>query len=201
MMKFIGIIFLSGYNKRTCETDYWSKSPGLECLLVASAMSQTRFQHIDCYLHATDNQNLSETKMAKIEPLYQILNERFQRYGIFHKNLSIDESMVTYFSRHLCKQFIPEKPIRFGYKIWMFASNTGLSYCVAIYQAKENSGDSDKSLDYPIVTSSLSPCANPSDHHVFFDNFFSSYQLMKTLSEKGFKPQVSFKQTEQMIAN
>ena len=24
MMKFVGIIFLSGYNKRTCETDYWS---------------------------------------------------------------------------------------------------------------------------------------------------------------------------------
>ena len=93
MMKFIGIIFLSCYNKRTCETDYWSKNPGLECLIVASAMSRTRFQHIKSYLHAADNQNLSETKMAKIEPLYQILNEKFQRYGIFHENLNIDESM------------------------------------------------------------------------------------------------------------
>ena len=96
MMKVIGIIFLSGYNKRTCETDYWSKSPDLECLIVASAMSRTRFQHIKSYLHAADNQNLSETKMAKIEPLYQILNEKFQRYGIFHENLSIDESMCQW---------------------------------------------------------------------------------------------------------
>ena len=96
MMKFIRIIFLSGYNKRTCETDYWSKSPDLECLIVASAMSRTRFQHIKSYLHAADNQNLSETKMAKIEPLYQILNEKFQRYGIFHENLSIDESMCQW---------------------------------------------------------------------------------------------------------
>ena len=71
MMKFIGITFLSGYNKRTCEKD-WSKTPDLECLIVASAMSRTRFQHIKSYLHAADNQNLSETKMAKIEPLYQI---------------------------------------------------------------------------------------------------------------------------------
>ena len=39
MMKFIGILFLSGCNKRTCETDYWSKSHDLECLIVASAMS------------------------------------------------------------------------------------------------------------------------------------------------------------------
>ena len=191
-MKFIVIIFLSGYNKRTCETDYWSKSPDLECLIVASAMSRTRFQHIKSYLHAADNQNLSETKMAKIEPLYQILNEKFQRYGIFHENLSIDESMVPYCGRHSCKQFIRGKPIRFGYKIWMLASNTGLPYRVAIYQGKENGGDSDKPLGYRVVTSSLSPCANPSDHHVFFDNF-SSYQLMKTLSEKGFKATGTFR--------
>ena len=192
MMNLIGIIFLSGYNKRTCETDYWSKSPDLECLIVASAMSRTRFQHIKSYLHAADNQNLSETKMAKIEPLYQILNEKFQRYGIFHENLSIDESMVPYFGRHSCKQFIRGKPIRCGYKIWMLASNTGLPYRVAIYQGKENGGDSDKPLGYRVVTSSLSPCANPSDHHVFFDNF-SSYQLMKTLSEKGFKATGTFR--------
>ena len=74
----------------------------------------------------------------------------------------------------------------------MLASNTGLPYRVAIYQGKENGGDSDKALGYRVVTSSLSPCANPSDHHVFFDNF-SSYQLMKTLSEKGFKATGTFR--------
>ena len=79
--------------------------------------------------------------MAKIEPLYQI--------------------------RHSCTQFIRGKPIRFAYKIWMLASNTGLPYRVAIYQGKENSGDSDKPLGYRVVTSSHSPCANPSDHHIF----------------------------------
>ena len=55
MMKFVGIIFLSVYNKRTCETDYWSKCPDLEWLIVASAMSRTGFQHIKSYLHAADN--------------------------------------------------------------------------------------------------------------------------------------------------
>ena len=189
MMKFIGVIFLSGYNKRTCETDFWSKSPDLECLIAASAMSRSRtiFQHIKSYIHAADNQNLSETKMAKIEPLYQILNEKFQRYGIFQR---IDESMVPYFGGHLCKQFIRGKPIRFGYKIWMLASNIDLPYRVAVYQGKENGGDSDKPCNI-VVTSSLCPCANPSDQHFFFNNF-SSYQLMKTLSEKGFQATGTF---------
>ena len=129
----------------------------MECLIFASAMSRTGFQYIKSHLHAADNQNLSETKMAMIELIYQILNEKFQRYGIFHENLSIDESMV-----------IRGKPIRFGYKIWILASNTDLPYGVAIYQGKENGGDSDKPLRYRVLTSSLSPCSNPSDHHVFF---------------------------------
>ena len=84
-------------------------------------------------------------------------------------------------------------PIRLGYKIWMLAGNTGLPYHVAIYQDRENGGDSDKPLSYLVVTSSLSPCANPSDHHVFFGNFFSSYQLMKTHSEKGFEATGTFR--------
>ena len=153
--------------------------------------------HLPC---AADNQNLSETKMTKIEPLYQMLNEKFQKNSIFYEKLSIDESMVPYFGRQSCKQFIRGKPIRFGYKIWMLASSTGLPYRVAIYQGKEDGGDSDKPLGYRVFTSSLSPCANPSNHHVFFDNF-SSYQLMKTLSEKGFKTTVPFEQTEEMVAH
>ena len=144
MLKFIGIIFLSGYNQRTSETDYWSKSPDLECSIVASTMSRTRFQHIKSYLHAADNQNLAETKMA--------LNEKIQRYGIFHENLSIDESMVPYFGHHSCKQFIRGKPIRFGYKIWMLASNTGLPYRVAVYQGREDSADIEKPLGFRVVT-------------------------------------------------
>ena len=80
MIKFIGIIFLSGFNKRTGETDYWSKSPDVKFLIVASALIRTRFQYIKSYLHAADNQDLSETKMAKIEPLYQIVSRNSRKW-------------------------------------------------------------------------------------------------------------------------
>ena len=53
----------------------------------------------------------------------------------------------------------------------MLASNTGLPYRVTIYQGKENGGDNDKTLGYCVVTSSLSPCADPSDRHVFSTTF------------------------------
>ena len=62
--------------------------------------------------------------MAKVEPLYNPLNQKLQAYGILHKDLSIDKSMVPYYGRPSCKPFICAKPIRFGYKLWVPPSTT-----------------------------------------------------------------------------
>ena len=50
----------------------------------------------------------------------------------------------------------------------MLASNTGRPYRVAVYQDRKDSADIEKPLGFRVVTSSLSVCGNPSDHHVFF---------------------------------
>ena len=44
-MKFASIIFRFGYNQRTFETDYQTKSPDLKCSLAALDMRRTRFYH------------------------------------------------------------------------------------------------------------------------------------------------------------
>ena len=66
--------------------------------------------------------------MAKMKPLYDILNEKVRRFGVVREDLSIDEFMVQHYGRHSCKQFIREKLIRFGYKLWVLASSIGLPY-------------------------------------------------------------------------
>nr|CAI5822387.1 unnamed protein product [Callosobruchus analis] len=49
--------------------------------------------------------------MYKIRPLMNKLNKKFQQFGIFHKDLSIDEAMIKYFGHHSSKQFIRGKPV------------------------------------------------------------------------------------------
>ena len=82
-------------------------------------MSRNQFFEIKLFLHAADNQPLSESRMAKVEPLYDLLNKKIQQFGIAHEDLSIDESMVPYYGRHSCKQFIRAKlivsDITYGY--------------------------------------------------------------------------------------
>ena len=47
------------------------------------------------FLDAPDNQSLSESYKAKVDPLYDPLNKKNQQFGIAHKDLSIDASMVA----------------------------------------------------------------------------------------------------------
>ena len=186
MMQFIGLIFLSAYNIRLSERDYWSTDPDLRCDAFCTTMSRNRFFEIKSVLHAANNQCLSDCRMAKVKPLYDILNEKLRRFGVVHEDLSIDESMVPYYGRHSCKQFIRGKPIRFGYKLWVLASSTGLPYHVEIYEGKSPNAE-DVPLGERVVKTALKTCDNPVNHSVFFDNFFSSYKLLVDLDVKGFR--------------
>ena len=147
-------------------------------------MSRNRFFEIKLLLHAS-NQSLSESPMAKAKPLYDLLNEKIQQFGIAHEDLSIGESMVPYYGSHSCKQFLRAKPIRFGYKLWVSASATGVPYKIKIYQGRTNQG-SDEPLGTRVVKNSLEIYKNPKDHSVYFD-FFLSYSLICDLATKGFR--------------
>ena len=100
---FIGLIFLSGYKITLVECDYWSADPDLRCNTICERMGRKRFFKVKSFLHAADNQSLSESRMAKVEPLYDLLNKKNHQFGIAHEDLSIYEYMVSYCGRHSCK--------------------------------------------------------------------------------------------------
>ena len=62
---FIGLIFLSGYNIRLTEQDYWSVDPDLRCDTFCETMSRSRLSEIKSFLHAAANQFLVEFHMVK----------------------------------------------------------------------------------------------------------------------------------------
>ena len=184
MMNFIGLLFLSGYNIRSSEKDYWSKAQDLECPIFPATMSRNRFQEIKKFLHCADNANLGNEKMAKVKPLYDLLNENMRQFGILHEILSIDESMTPYYGRHSCKQFIRQKPIRFGFKSWVMASSTGMPYFVMIYEGKSENQLSKEPLGSRVIRECIFSCSEPTKHRFYFDNFFTSYDIVLDLKEK-----------------
>ena len=88
---------------RLSEEDYWSIDLDLHCDAFPETMRRNRFFELKSFLHAADNHSLSDSRMTKVELLCNLLNQKLQAYGIFHEDLSIDESMVPYYGRHSCK--------------------------------------------------------------------------------------------------
>ena len=178
---------LFGYHTVPSNRDYWSNQLDLGVQFVSQAMTCGRYQKIAAYLHLADNESLpAGDKTGKVAPLYKKLNENLTQFGIWHDNLSIDESMVPYYGKNSMKQFIRGKPIRFGFKLWALCSSGGYPYHVDIYCGKDSKAVGP--LGERVVTKMVDILERESSlnkHHIYFDNFFTSYQLLSALRERG----------------
>ena len=178
------------YHFVTSERDSCSNQPDLKVPFISETMSRDRFLKIKQYFHVADNQNLEKgNKVAKVAFLYKAMNKTLSQWGIFHKKLSIDEAMVLYFGKHSAIMYIKGKPICFKYKIWSLCGEDGYPYKINIYTGKKSSQRSDEPLGQRVVLNLLELVTNLSEPkylEVYFDNFFSSTELLKLLSDQGF---------------
>ena len=204
LYKLLAIVLFSGYHHLPSERDYWSTQPDLGVPFVSQMMTRNEYLTFKSYLHLADNNNLEVgNKMAKVAPLYQELNKNVRKFGFFHSQLSIDESMVPYFGKHSAKMFIRMKPVRFGYKIWFLTSSDGYPYAFDIYTGR-SVGVPRVPLGFHVVDTLLSrvrELSRPENHTVYFDNFFTSCGLMRHLHEEGFKATGTVRQNRTDGAN
>ena len=185
--QFLGILLLSGYHQVPQEEWYWSTAQDIAVPIVPTVMSRQRFRDLKSCIHLANNQELpAGDKMAKVRPLYDALLKELQQFGVFSHDLSIDESMVPYYGHHSAKMYIKGKPIRFGFKIWMMCSSSGYPYNMQLYSGKVQDKPT-QPLGSRVVKDMLSVVKEPSNHSIFFDNFFTSVPLLEELADDGFK--------------
>ena len=56
------------------------------------------------------------------------------QFGVVPENHSVDKAIVSYHGRHGAQQFIKNKPIRYGYKLWTGTNRLGYVYWFEPYQ-------------------------------------------------------------------
>ena len=134
--KFVALTLVSVYLQLPRQRLYWSADFDINTPVFPNTMSRTRFEMIKRFLHFADNNTIdvSSNRFAKVQPLFDITNRNLKQFGIFTEFLSIDEQMVPYRGRHPCRQFIKNKPTRFGYKLWLLSSDDGYPYHFVPYQ-------------------------------------------------------------------
>ena len=141
---FFGILLHLGYVKKNdVEIDrIWSPSDSQHSDLASAAMSRSRFQIISTHI-CFDNMNTRlerclQSKMYKIEDIFNVFRQNIQSAVCPGANLCVDETLYSYRGRCPIKQFIPSKPAKYGIKIWSLVDNdTKYLLDAVVYQGKE----------------------------------------------------------------
>ncbi|XP_043481636.1 piggyBac transposable element-derived protein 3-like [Leptopilina heterotoma] len=160
-------------------------------------MSRYDFERIKAKLKFSKSKDKDDNdKGWRIRAILEIFRTNIQSYGYFQTALSVDETMVKSYARTSLKQFIRGKPIRFGLKFWALCTQNGFLLDLDLYCGKNSSvGDilPKCTLGTRVVMlllknffSNTSP-RKISEYHLYFDNFFTSFDLILHLSKLGLR--------------
>ena len=107
MKCFLEILVNIDYNANSQRMLYWDYGDGVCNSMVYKAMRKDLFVQIMQSLHCADNIQLYSTdKFSKICAFLDMLKQRFFNHFKPTRNLSHDESMIKYYEKHECKQFL-----------------------------------------------------------------------------------------------
>ena len=190
LQAYLGFMMLMGIVQLPSIRDYWSNSDTFHYKPIASRISRTRFLQIHRFLHFVNNENLpaygepTYSKIQKVKPILLSLSNKCMENFIPGRDVAIDEAMVKYKGRSSLKQYMPKKPIKRGFKIWMRAdSKTGYVSQFCVYEGKTKNMV-EKGLGANVVMN-LIDSIHGHYHHVYFDNFFTSVDLLLNLLRRG----------------
>ncbi|CAH2091384.1 unnamed protein product [Euphydryas editha] len=190
---FLGMLVLMGVHPLPNIDLYWSSDPFFCVSEIADVMTSKRFKMILKNLHLNDNSQMPKKgepqfdKLYKIRPLIKTMNETFQSAAKNTCSQSIDECMVKFKGRSSLKQFLPNKPVKRGFKIWARCdSQTGYLFEFEIYTGKKGN-EAETGLGESVVKDLCQKLIDEKleNVHVTFDNFFSSTELLQKLYENN----------------
>ena len=189
LIAYFGIMIVMGMVRLPALADYWKRDPLFQCTIVSESMARDRFFEIHRFLHFVD---ISTTplptddnydRLNRIRKILTLIEERFVALYHPHCQCAVDEAMVPYKGRSSLKQYMPKKPVKRGLKVWVRADSvTGYISRYQVYTGKEKS--SEKGLGSRVVKE-LTADLHHRYHHIFCDNFFSSFQLFADLFFDG----------------
>ena len=185
-----GFMILMGIVRLPALTDYWKKDDVYHYSPVASRISRERFQDLQKYLHFTNDELLAPTgspgsnKLGKVQYVMDAIVHQFQSTFNCNREVSVDEAMIPFKGRSSLKQYLPKKPVKRGFKVWVLAdSKTGYVNNLEVYKGKDGN-KCESGLGSKVVKKLCSNIENRY-HHVYFDNFFASVCLLIDLLKVG----------------
>ncbi|KAF8778934.1 PiggyBac transposable element-derived protein like [Argiope bruennichi] len=191
--KYLGICILSSVSSVKDFRLYWNPAVGIS--LIQNSMPVNEFEKIRRYLHFNDNNAFStdlqggQDKFFKLRPLIDELQKSFLSIPM-EECLCVDEQMCATKARHHLKQYMPDKPHKYGYKLFILSGVSGFAYNFEIYGGKELDvanilQEPDLGASSNVVIRLTRPVQENVNHKLYFDNYYTSIPLQVYLKKKG----------------
>lgn len=196
MKQFFAMILVMSVIRKPNIRDYFSSNIYLDTPFFRRSdnFSRDRFSMILSNLRFADYEAHPE-RIAKIQPIIDLLREKIQSVYKIEGRGSIDEFLVLHKGRLYLKQYIPKKRARFGVKIFSLNESTSAyTYDVEIYCGQETGQHlcadlndvRELSLSEKVIVHLLHR-SNLLDKgfQVIADNWFQSVRLVHYLLERN----------------
>ncbi|CAJ1069999.1 piggyBac transposable element-derived protein 4-like [Xyrichtys novacula] len=180
---FIGLLSLAGLHRARHEAtvNLWGEDTGRP--IFRATMSRKRFDEL-CINLRFDNRETRRPhdKFAPIRNLWQRWVDRLHMGHNLGENICIDEQLVSFHGHWSFKQYMPQKPAKYGLKLWVLCNvNTSYAWKMIPYLGKEASAAHRRQEGKEVV---LELTEGLSGHTITVDNFFTSYDLAMQLQRR-----------------
>ena len=186
--RLVALLIYFGLVKVVGDVDkYWSIRSLYHGLWARVIMSRARFKAIMALLHVVDPATETEgDKLRKVNSFISYFKGRCLALYQPRQQVAIDERMVKSRHRSGIRQFIKDKPNKWGIKLWVLAdSSNGYTVDFNVYIGKAAGQNvSVNGLGYDVVMNLMQPFLNQG-YHLFVDNFYTSVTLFKDLFAQG----------------
>ncbi|KAI8432777.1 hypothetical protein MSG28_013736 [Choristoneura fumiferana] len=189
--QFIGIIYLMSLIKLPRVTSHWSAILGTE--LIQQTMALNKFEKIRQLMHFNDNSktvprnNPNHDRIFKIRPVIDTLNTAYSKV-MLEQQLCVDEQMCSTKARNMLKRYNPNKPHKWGYKIYVLSGVSGFAYKTEVETGTENivnQGEPDLGASSNVVMRLSRMIPRHENFRLYFDNYFTSLLLLEYLAKQG----------------
>jgi len=134
-------------------------------------------------LHVVDpDEEDEEDKLRKVSSFLDFFKQKCKDLYQPFQGVAVDERMVKSKHQSGIRQYIKNKPTKWGIKLWVLADSLNGYICdFDVYIGRNAQQElSPNGLGYDVVMKLVVPLRNQG-YHLYFDNFYTSVKLVKDL--------------------
>ncbi|XP_055914246.1 piggyBac transposable element-derived protein 3-like [Eupeodes corollae] len=189
--QFVGVVLYTSVVRILNVRNYWSDKMGIT--IIKETMPLKKFERLRQTFHFNDNSKMlpytqpGSDRLYKVRPLIEKLNKRFSTV-VLERYLAVDEQMCSTKARSILKQYMPAKPHKWGFKLFILCGVSGFGYNFEIYSGQENileEGEPQLGASSNIVMRLARKIPNNSNYRLYFDNYYTSLPLIEHLARRG----------------